>query len=152
MTPEEKLKSLGLSYPVVPPSKGIYKKCITTGSYVYVSGHVSLHPDGTFFTGKLGQNLSDEEGKIAARQCALGILGSLKEYLGELSRVKRVIKVLGMINATPDFHNHAVVMNGCSELFIELWGTDAGVGVRSAVGMGSLPNLVAVEVEAIFEI
>lgn len=149
---ENKLAELNLELPVLPASKGIYKKCLVTGNHLYVSGHVSINTDGSFITGKLGADLSDENGKLAARQCGLGILSSIKEHLGGFEKVKRVIKVLGMVNATPDYKNHPVVINGCSELFRELWGEDNGVGVRSAVGMGSLPGNVAVEIEAIFEL
>jgi enamine deaminase RidA (YjgF/YER057c/UK114 family) len=149
---EEKLKELGLELPKLPGSKGIYKSCLQTGNHLYVSGHVSINTDGTFITGKLGAGVSDEEGKRAARQAGLAILTSLKNHLGTIDKVKRVIKLLGMVNATPDYTNHPVVINGCSELFVQLWGDDNGKGVRSAVGMGSLPGNVSVEIEAIFEI
>lgn len=151
MSIEQKLETLGLALPSLPPSKGIYKKCVTDGHLVYVSGHVSVRTDGSFITGKLGQDLDEEQGQVAARQCALGILASLQEHLGDLGRIKRVIKLLGMVNATADYEKHPIVINGCSALFAELWG-EAGIGVRSAVGMGSLPGNVAVEIEGIFEI
>lgn len=149
---EQTLKELELSLPVLPGSKGIYKPCLTLGELVFVSGHVSVKPDGTLITGKLGKNFLDEEGKIAARQCGLAILTSLKNHLGDLDKIKRVIKILGMVNATPDYDKHPLIINGCSELFAKLWGEENGIGVRSAVGMGSLPGNVAVEIEAIFEI
>lgn len=152
MTVEQKLQELGYALPVLPPSKGIYKKLLVDGNHVYVSGHVSVNTDGTYITGKLGKDLDEEAGKIAARQCGLGIIATLKEGLGDLGKVKRVIKLLGMVNATPDYEKHPVVINGCSELFAAVWGNDNGIGVRSAVGMGSLPNNVAVEIEALFEI
>ena len=101
--------------------------------------------------GKLGKELNEEQGKEAARQCGLAILASIKDALGSIDKVKRVIKILGMVNAVPEFDKHPIVINGCSELFAQLWGED-GIGVRSAVGMGSLPNNVAVEIEALFEI
>ena len=148
---EQKLAELNLSLPVLPSSKGIYKSCVIQGNLVYVSGHVSLNTDGTYITGKLGQDLDEEQGQAAARQCGLAILSSLSKHLGDLDRVKRVIKLLGMVNATPDYEKHPVVVNGCSALFAELWGDD-GIGVRSAVGMGSLPGNVAVEIEGIFEL
>jgi len=151
MTIEEKLAELGLELPVLPGSKGIYKSCLQTGSHVYVSGHVSIRTDGSFIKGKLGLDISDEEGQAAARQCGLAMLTSLKKHLGDLGRIKRVIKLLGMVNATPEYEKHPVIINGCSELFATLWGED-GIGVRSAVGMGSLPGNVAVEIEGIFEI
>lgn len=151
-TIEEKLAALNLELPTLPGSKGIYKSCLTVGSLVYVSGHVSIRADGSFITGKLGKVFSDVEGKHAAQQCGLAMLVSLKKHLGDLQRIKRVVKLLGMVNATPEYDKHPVVINGCSELFVELWGEENGIGVRSAVGMGSLPNNVAVEIEAIFEI
>jgi enamine deaminase RidA (YjgF/YER057c/UK114 family) len=148
----KKLIALGFSLPALPTSKGIYKRCLREGNLVYVSGHVSINNDGSYIQGKLGKDISDEEGKIAARQCGLAILASLKDHLGSLDKVKRVVKTLGMVNAVPEFEKHPIVINGCSELFAALWGDDLGVGVRSAVGMGSLPNNVAVEIEAIFEV
>lgn len=150
-TIEQKLEALGLALPVLPVSKGIYKRCLEVGQLLYVSGHVSVKGDGTLITGKLGQELSGEEGKAAAMQCGLAILRSVKDHLGDLGRVRRVIKLLGMVNATADYDKHPVVINGCSELFANLWGDENGIGVRSAVGMGSLPGNVAVEIEAIFE-
>ncbi len=149
---EQKLQEMGLSLPVLPGSKGIYKRCLVTGNHLYVSGHVSVNADGTYITGKLGKELNEEQGKIAARQCGLGILASVKDVMGDLQKIKRVIKLLGMVNSVPDYEKHPVVINGCSELYAALWGEENGIGVRSAVGMGSLPNNVAVEIEAIFEL
>ena len=149
---EEKLKELGNELPTLPASKGIYKRCLIDGKNLYVSGHISVNTDGSSITGKLGKDLNEEQGKTAARQCGLAILSSLKAELGDLEKVKRVMKVLGMANATADYEKHPIVINGCSELFVELWGDDNGKGVRSAVGMGSLPGNVAVEIEAMFEI
>jgi enamine deaminase RidA (YjgF/YER057c/UK114 family) len=148
---EKKLLELGLAMPAVPTSKGIYKRCVVDGRHLYVSGHVSINADGSYITGKLGKDLNEEQGKEAARQCGLAILSSIKEKLGTLDKVKRVIKILGMVNAVPEYDKHPIVINGCSELFAQLWGED-GIGVRSAVGMGSLPNNVSVEIEALFEI
>jgi enamine deaminase RidA (YjgF/YER057c/UK114 family) len=149
---EEKLKELGYELPTLPASKGIYKRCLIDGKNLYVSGHISVNTDGSSITGKLGKDLNEDQGKAAARQCGLAILSSLKAELGDLQKIKRVMKVLGMVNATPEYEKHPIVINGCSELFVELWGEDNGKGVRSAVGMGSLPGNVAVEVEAMFEI
>jgi enamine deaminase RidA (YjgF/YER057c/UK114 family) len=149
---EEKLKELGYELPRLPASKGIYKRCLIDGKNLYVSGHISVNTDGSSITGKLGKDLNEDQGKTAARQCGLAILSSLKAELGDLGKVKRVMKVLGMVNAIPEYEKHPVVINGCSELFVELWGEDNGKGVRSAVGMGSLPGNVAVEIEAMFEI
>ncbi len=149
---EKKLADMGLEMPTLPASKGIYKRCLTVGSLVYVSGHVSVKTDGSYIAGKLGKDMDEAQGKIAAQQCGLGMLASLKMHLGSLDRVKRVVKILGMVNATPEYDKHPIVINGCSDLYAQLWGTENGIGVRSAVGMGSLPNNVAVEIEAIFEI
>ena len=149
---EEKLAQLGLTLPLIPPSKGIYKSCLSVGNLLYLSGHVSVNTDGSYITGKLGRDLDETQGQIAARQCGLAMLVSIKNHLGDLDRIKRVVKLLGMVNATPDYEKHPVVINGCSELFVQLWGDDHGKGVRSAVGMGSLPANVAVEIEAIFEL
>ncbi|MEO6315402.1 MAG: RidA family protein [Chitinophagaceae bacterium] len=149
---EQKLTEMGLVFPQLPASKGIYKRCLQVGDFLFVSGHVSVHADGKFFTGKVGATITEEQGKAAARQCALGILLSVKDHLGSFDRLKRVIKILGMVNCGPDFEKHALIINGCSELFVKLLGEENGIGVRSAVGMGSLPGNVAVEVEAMFEL
>ena len=151
-TIEEKVKELGFELPTLPTSKGIYKRCLVDGNHLYVSGHISVNTDGSSITGKLGKDLNEEQGKAAARQCGLAILSSIKDHFGTLDNVKRVMKLLGMVNATADYEKHPIVINGCSELFVELWGEDNGKGVRSAVGVGSLPGNVAVEIEAMFEI
>jgi len=148
---EQKLTELGLVLPTLPGSKGIYKSCLEVGNLLYVSGHVSINEDGSFITGKVGADVDDDEAKRAALQCGLAILSSIKSHFGNLNRIKRVIKILGMVNAVPEYTKHALIINGCSELYVQLWGNDNGKGVRSAVGMGSLPNNVAVEIEAIFE-
>lgn len=149
---EEKIAKMGLELPLLPSSKGIYQRCLTVGNLVYFSGHVSVSTDGSFITGKLGADLSEDQGYHAARQCGLAILAALKEHLGSLDRVKQVVKLLGMVNAVPDYTNHPVIINGCSQLFADLWGPEHGVGVRSAVGMGSLPGNVAVEIEGVIEV
>ena len=149
---QTRLAQLGQSLPALPPSKGIYKSCLEVGTLLYVSGHISVNTDGSAITGKLGRDLDEAQGQIAARQCGLAMLTSIKNHLGTLDKVKRVVKIFGMVNATPDYEKHPVVINGCSELFVQLWGEDNGKGVRSAVGMGSLPGNVAVEIEAIFEL
>ena len=118
----------------------------------YVSGHGPLKADRTLIQGRVGDELTLEQGKAAARQVGLAILASLRRELGSLDRVKRVIKVLGMVNCTPDFREHPQVINGCSELFRDVFGPELGVGARSAVGVGSLPAHIAVEIEAVFEI
>lgn len=149
---EQKLTELGLELPTLPGSKGIYKSCLEVGNLLYLSGHVSINTDGSFITGKVGGDVDDEEAKRAALQCGLAMLSTVKAHFGNLDRIKRVVKILGMVNAVPEYTKHALIINGCSELYVQLWGNDNGKGVRSAVGMGSLPNNVAVEIEAIFEI
>ena len=152
MTPEETLTALGLELPPTPKPGGIYKPVLVHGGLAYVSGHPPRSSDGTLIRGRVGADLSLEKGKAAARQVGLGILATLRAGLGSLDRISGVVKVLGMVNATQDFVDHPEVINGCSELFAEVFGEEKGIGVRSAVGMGSLPNNIAVEVEAIFEI
>jgi len=118
----------------------------------YVSGHGPLKPDRTLITGRVGADLNLEAGKAAARQVGLAILATLREHFGSLDRIRRVIKVLGMVNSVPEFTEHPQVINGCSELFAEVFGEQDGIGARSAVGMGSLPGNIAVEIEAVFEL
>ena len=152
MTPEEALQNLGLELPPAPKPQGVYVPVVIDGDLVYVSGHGPLLPDGTLMSGRVGSEVSQEEGYTAARQVGLTILATLKASLGSLNRVRRVVKVLGMVNASPDFTQHPAVINGCSELFAEVFGRENGIGVRSAVGMGSLPGNISVEVEALFQI
>ena len=116
-----------------------------------MSGHGPLRPDGTLITGKVGLDLSEDEGYEAAKAVGLTILATLKSQLGSLDRIHRTIKTLGMVNCTPDFLRHPAVINGFSNLLKDIYGED-GVGARSAVGMGSLPGNIAVEVEVIFEL
>ena len=152
MSAHQAFAALGLALPAAPKPAGVYKPCVVDGRHVYVSGHGPVLPDGSQITGRVGLDLDAEAGKNAARQVGLAILATLTTNLGSLDKVKRVIKVLGMVNATPDFGNHPFVINGCSELFAAVWGSDHGIGVRSAVGMGSLPGNIAVEIEALFEL
>jgi hypothetical protein len=152
MTPEQNFTTLGLELPPAPKPLGIYKPLLIDGKHCYVSGHGTLKTDGTLIIGRVGDTMTMEEGKLAARQVGLAILATLKENLGSLDKIKRVIKVLGMVNCPPDFEKHPFVINGCSELFAAVWGQDNGIGVRSAVGMGSLPGNIPVEIEALFEL
>lgn len=152
MTADERFEKLNEALPVIPKPKAIYKPCLIDGKYLYVSGHVPLNPDGSRVRGKVGLDMDTEEAKKVARLVGLCILSSIKNQLGSLNKVKRVIKILGMVNAVADFEQHPLVINGCSELFMEVWGEDNGVGVRSAVGMGSLPDRVPVEIEGLFEL
>ncbi|MCC8199107.1 MAG: RidA family protein [Tannerellaceae bacterium] len=149
---DEQFEKLGLSLPPAPKPLGVYKPCLIDGKYLYLSGHGPVQNDRTLIIGRIGRELTQEEGKLAARQVGLTMLATIKENLGSLNKVKRVIKVLGMVNCTPEFEKHPYIINGCSELFASVWGEDNGVGVRSAVGFGSLPDNIPVEIEALFEL
>ena len=152
MTPDEKFAALQLALPPAPKPIGVYKPCLISGNLCYVSGHGPVKIDGTLILGRIGEAITMEEGKLAAQQVGLAILATLIHHLGSLNKIKRVVKVLGMVNSTPSFERHPYVINGCSELFAKVWGDDLGVGVRSAVGMGSLPDSISVEIEALFEL
>ena len=152
MTPEEQIQSLGLELPPAPPKGGVYQPVAIVGNVAYVSGHGPYRANGTYITGRVGADLGLDEGKEAARQVGLAMLATLRKELGSLDRVKRVVKLLGMVNSSPDFPDHPKVINGCSELFAEIWGPDDGIGARSAVGMGPLPGNIPVEIEVILEL
>lgn len=149
---EKKLMSLGLELPPAPAPLGVYKPCLVDGKYLYLSGHGPVQNDKSLIIGRIGEALDMEAGKRAARQVGLTMLSTIKTHLGSLDKVKRVIKVLGMVNCTPDFERHPYIINGCSELFAAIWGEENGIGVRSAVGFGSLPDNIPVEIEALFEL
>ena len=152
MNAEARLAELKLELPSAPKPVAVYKPLVLCDSLAYVSGHGPLKPDQTLITGRVGQDLDLAAGKAAARQTGLAILATLRSALGTLDRVQRVVKVLGMVNCTPDFRDHPQVINGCSELFRDVFGPENGIGARSAVGMSSLPGNIAVEIEAVFEI
>jgi enamine deaminase RidA (YjgF/YER057c/UK114 family) len=152
MSADARIHELHLALPPAPKPLAVYKPLVIAGHLAYVSGHGPVRTDGSLIMGRVGDDMSLEEGKAAARQVGLAILSTLREHLGSLDRVRRVIKVLGMVNSTPDFGDHPKVINGCSELFADVFGRDNGIGARSAVGMGSLPGHIAVEIEAIFEV
>lgn len=149
---DEQFERLGLNLPPAPMPKGVYKPCLIDGKYLYLSGHGPVQDDKSLIIGRIGRELTQEEGKLAARQVGLTMLSTIKTNIGSLNKVKRVIKVLGMVNCTPEFEYHPYIINGCSELFAQVWGEDNGVGVRSAVGFGSLPDNIPVEIEALFEL
>jgi enamine deaminase RidA (YjgF/YER057c/UK114 family) len=151
-TPEQRFAQSGLVLPPAPLPVGVYKPCLVDGNKLYVSGHGPVQADGTLVIGRIGKDLDQEAGKAAAQQVGLAILATIKKHVGSLDQVKRVIKVLGMVNCVPEFQKHPYIINGCSELFALVWGTDNGVGVRSAVGFGSLPDNIPVEIEALFEL
>lgn len=151
-TPENNFSKLGLTLPPAPKPLGVYKPCLIDGKYLYLSGHGTVQEDGTLIIGRIGADMDIESGKLAARQVGLAMLATIQANLGSLNKVKRVIKVLGMVNCVPSFERHPYVINGCSELFAQVWGEENGIGVRSAVGMGSLPDNIPVEIEALFEL
>lgn len=151
MSAESRITQLKLILPDPPKPVATYVPCVQVNELVYVSGHGPLKADKTMITGRVGADLTEAQGKEAARVVGLAVLASLKNYLGSLDRVVRMVKTLGMVNAAPDFQNHPAVINGFSDLMVEVFG-ESGKGARSAVGMGSLPGNIAVEVEAIFEV
>lgn len=150
MSIEAKLEEMNLALPPAPPQAGVYQSMLLVGDHAYYSGHVPLLTDGSLLTGKVGEEVDLEGAQVAARQVGLCILATAKEKLGSLDRIRRVVKLFGMVNCVPDFTQHPQVINGCSELFRDLWGPELGVGVRSAMGAGSLPANVSVEIEGVF--
>ena len=150
MTADEKLKSLEL--PPAPKAVGVYKPALTIGNMCYTSGHLPVNTDGSLITGTVGKDVDQQAGYDAARQSGLTMLATLKSHLGELDKIKRVVKIFGMVSCTPEFTQQPAVINGCSELMAEVFGDDIGVGTRSAVGVSALPLGVTVEIEAIFEL
>jgi enamine deaminase RidA (YjgF/YER057c/UK114 family) len=151
-TPETRLQALNITLPTAPKPMAKYKPTVLIGNVLYVSGHGPAKGDPALLAGKLGAKLTTEQGKECARLVGINILATVKNALGSLDRVKRLIKTLGMVNATPDYLEHPQVINGFSELMAQVFGDDAGVGARSAVGMGSLPGDIPVEIECIFEV
>lgn len=148
---ENRLAELNLVLPPAPKPLGVYKPVLIAGGFLYVSGQGPMRTDGSLIIGRVGENLTLEEGKTAARQVGLTMLATIKSQIGDLNKLKRLIKVLGMVNCTPDFAMHPAVINGFSELMAEVFGEENGIGVRSAVGM-FLPAGIAVEIEAMFEL
>lgn len=151
MSIEARLHELGITLPPAPAPGGLYTPVVVVEKMAYVSGQVGYGPDGKFIVGRVGEDLTEEQGIAAARIVAHTMLATIKASLGSLDRVKRVIKVLGFVNSTPDFHNHPGVMNGFSNAMIEVFG-ESGKAARSAIGTGILPFNVPVEVEAILEL
>ena len=149
--PESRIKELGLELPPVPKPAGVYKPVVVCGNLLYVSGHGPVKSDGTLIKGVVGKDIDLEAGKLAARQVGLTMLATIKAHFGDLKKIKRIVKTLGMVNSTPDFGGQPAVINGFSELMGEVFGEENGIGARSAVG-AMLPGNMAIEVEAIFEI
>ena len=152
MTHEQRLAALSLELPPAPQPVAVYRPVVVVNGLAYVSGHGPVRTDGSLITGRVGSDLDLEAGKAAARQVGLAVLATLRAHFGSLNAIKRVIKTLGMVNSAPDCLEHPKVINGCSELFADVFGEEAGIGARSAVGMGPLPGNIAVEIEVIFEL
>jgi enamine deaminase RidA (YjgF/YER057c/UK114 family) len=152
-TPEARVRELKLTLPPTPKPMAKYKPAVLVGNMLYVSGHgpVKLGPESPV-AGRVGADLTLEQGKESARLVGLAILSTVQSTLGSLNRVKRLVKTLGMVNAAPEFTEQPQVINGFSELMAQVFGDEAGVGARSAVGMGSLPSNIPVEIECIFEV
>lgn len=147
----KKIKELDLIFPPAPQPAGVYRPILVVDNFLYISGQGPVKNDGTLMIGRAGDDLTLEEAKLAARQVGLTMLSTIQTHFGSLDKIKRVIKVLGMVNSTPEFGEHPLVMNGFSELMADVFGRENGIGVRSAVGM-ILPGNIPVEVEAMFEI
>jgi len=151
-TPEQRLAELGYQLPVTPKPMAVYKSCVIVNNIAYVSGHGPLKTDKTLITGRLGEDMDVAAGYEAARVTGLAILATLKNTLGNLDRVTQVVKMLGLVRSTDAFDQQPAVINGCSELFRDVFGEEIGVGARSAIGTNSLPGGIAVEIEAIFQV
>jgi enamine deaminase RidA (YjgF/YER057c/UK114 family) len=149
---ESRFEALRLQLPPAPKPMGVYKPMVVIGNLAYLSGHGPLQSDGTLLVGCVGRDVDQQAGYAAARQTGLAILATLRSGLGSLDRVKRLVKLLGLVNCVPEFQQQPAVINGCSELFVDVFGPDNGVGARSAVGAASLPSGITVEIEAIFEL
>ena len=150
-SPELKIIELGLVLPPAPKAAGVYKPVLVVNNMLYVSGQVPVRSDGSLITGKSGKDIQTDEAKLAARQVGLTMLSTIKTHFGDLNRIKRLVKTLGFVNSSPDFYQQPIVINGFSELMAEVFGQENGTGARSAIG-AILPNNVAVEVEAAFEL
>jgi len=151
MSADARIAELNLELPEAPAPGGTYSPAVQVDNILYVSGHGPVQLDGTMMTGKVGADLTEEQGIAAARQVGLTILATLKSQLGSLDRIERIVKVLGMVNAAPDFKTQPKVINGFSDLMVDVFG-EGGRAARSAVGMGSLPGNIAVEIEAIIQL
>ncbi len=149
--PSEIVKALNLQFPPAPAPVGVYRPILVVDNFLYVSGQGPVQQDGSLMIGRAGDDITAEQAKIAARQVGLTMLSTIQTHFGSLDKVKRVVKVLGMVNCTPDFGKHPYVVNGFSELMADVFGKEHGIGVRSAVGM-MLPDNIPVEVEAMFEL
>jgi enamine deaminase RidA (YjgF/YER057c/UK114 family) len=152
MGADARIQELHLTLPPPPKPVAVYRPAVQVGNMLYVSGHGPLLPDGKMIAGRVGADMSLEQGKQAARQVGLAILSTVRSTLGTLDKVKRLVKTLGMVNCTDEFKDQPQVINGFSELMADVFGKEAGIGARSAVGMNALPSNIAVEIECIFEV
>ncbi|MBC2837876.1 RidA family protein [Robiginitalea sp. SC105] len=150
-TPAQVLESLKSELPPAPPPAGLYKPVLVLDGFLYVSGQGPMQRDGTLMKGRAGDDLDLGQAKAAARQVGLTMLSTILTHFGPVDPIERLVKTFGMVNATPDFPDHPLVINGFSELMASVFGPDKGVGVRSAVGM-MLPGNIPVEIEAIFKL
>lgn len=149
---EERIRTLKLELPAVTKPTNTLVHAVRVGDMLYVSGTGPAKLNGKDLVGRLGQDLDATQGKLAARQVGLQMLAVVKSELGSLDKVQRLVKTLGMVNASPDFKQHPLVINGFSDLMVDVFGEEAGKGARSAVGMSSLPGGIPVEIEAIFQV
>lgn len=151
MSISNRIEELGLELPPAPPPAGLYRPILVVDNFLYVSGQGPVLNDGSLYKGRVGHNLDLEGGKLGARHVGLTMLSTIVTHFGDINRIKRLVKTLGMVNCTPDFQDHPLVINGFSALMSDVFGLENGVGVRSAVGM-MLPGGIAVEIEAMFEL
>jgi enamine deaminase RidA (YjgF/YER057c/UK114 family) len=152
MSHEARLKELGVELPLAARSLGVYRPVVVVHGLAYLSGHGPVGQDGTAVCGRLGDNLEKQAGYEAARRTGLAMLATLRQRFGSLDGVRRIIKTTGFVNSTPEFKDHPAVINGFSELMRDVFGEEAGIGARSAMGVAALPAGWAVEIEAIFEL
>ncbi len=150
-SPSKRVEELNLQLPPAPPPAGVYRPVLVVDNFLYVSGQGTVNLDGSLMKGRAGDDLDADQAKLAARQVGLTMLSTIITHFGSLDKIKRVVKVLGMVNCTPDFGKHPYVINGFSELMADVFGKENGIGVRSAVGM-MLPENIPVEIEAMFEL
>lgn len=149
--PSQIIEELGIKLPPAPKPAGVYKPILVVDKSLYVSGQGPVNSDGSLMLGRVGDDINEDQGKLAARQVGLTMLSTIQTHFGSLDKIERVVKVLGMVNCSPDFKKHPYVINGFSELMADVFGSDNGIGVRSAVGM-MLPGGIPVEIEAMFEL
>lgn len=152
MSADARLEELGISLPPPPQQLGIYQLMVRTRNLGYLSGHGPFLDDGSLMKGRLGEDMTLEQGQDAARQVGLNLLATLKDQLGSLDKVGKLVKTLALVNCTADFHDHPAVVNGYSQLFADVFGEEIGIGARSAMGTNSLPGNIPVEIEIIVEL